>query len=180
MNMDVTGSYEKLLTNQENTQSKVSKPDSSISYKRLEGDDNNDLDVSNLTAHVSSKPRMVSGAIDGLDHSAKTVDVRQGRMTSAMAKLKSANLAEARANLRTGSHQKTKLRTGSYQKTISRETIMLEKRSSEVQQLYYLNKKRHTFNTMVMQKMMFQEQEIELDDYRFQYKIDLVQAEIEQ
>ena len=124
---------------------------------------------------------MVSGAIDGLDHSAKTLDARQGRMTSsAMAKLKSVNLAEARANLRTGSYQKTKLRTGSYQKTISRETIMLEKRSSEVQQLYYLNKKRHTFNTMVMQKMMFQEQEIELDDYRFQYKIDLVQAEIEQ
>ena len=91
-------------------------------------------------------------------------------MTSAMAKIKSAKYLE-----------RAKFRTGSYQKTISRETILQEKRrSSEVQQLYYFNKKRHTFNTLVMQKMMFQEQEIELDDYRFQYKIDLVQAEIEQ
>ena len=57
---------------------------------------------------------------------------------------------------------------------------MLEKRrSSEIQQLYYFNKKRHTFDTLVMQKMMFQEQELELDDYCFQYKVDLVQAEIE-
>ena len=30
-----------------------------------------------------------------------------------------------------------------------------------------------------MQKMMFEEQELELDDYQFQYKIDSVQAEID-
>ena len=71
----MSGGYEKLLTNQESNQSKVSKPDSSISYKRLEGDES-ELDVSNMTAQISRKPRMVSGAVDGLDHSAKTFDVR--------------------------------------------------------------------------------------------------------
>ena len=42
-----------------------------------------------------------------------------------------------------------------------------------------MNKKRRSFNTNIMQKMMFEEQELELDDYQFQYKIDSVQAEID-
>lgn len=45
--------------------------------------------------------------------------------------------------------------------------------------MYQVNKKRRSFNTNIMQKMMFEEQELELDDYQFQYKIDSVQAEID-
>ena len=40
--------------------------------------------------------------------------------------------------------------------------------------MYQVNKKRRSFNTNIMQKMMFEEQELELDDYQFQYKIDSV------